>query len=108
MILCGVIMKKYHSDEPNGAVGYRTKRAMKNNDTWKFANELAGSIWIKWGTVVTVISVIFEIIYFCTDEKYGATFMLSAVTIQSLIILLSFYPVEKALKENFDDEGIKK
>ena len=108
MVVCGVIMKKYHSDEPNSTLGYRTKRSMKNKDTWKFANELAGSIWIKWGTIVTVVSAVFDVIYFCINKKYTAGLMLFAVIIQSVIMLLTFYPVEKALKENFDDEGIQK
>ena len=108
MILCGVIMKKYHSDEPNGTLGYRTKRSMKNKDTWKFANEYAGKLWIKSGIIVTLISALLSIEYFRISENAGLGLMCFILIIQSALMIATIYPVEKALKEKFDDEGIQK
>lgn len=108
MIFCGILMKKYHSDEPNSAMGYRTKRSMKNNDTWKFANEFAGRLWIKAGIILAVISALVDFSYFYVKENYGVYVMLSAVILQSVMMVLTICPVEKALKSNFDDNGKEK
>lgn len=105
MIICGIVMRKCHSDEPNDAMGYRTSRSMKNKDTWKFANELAGKLWIRFGIILTVISGIFSFICFYSNVKYGVWIMVSAMILQSAVMIATIYPVEKALKENFDDGG---
>lgn len=42
MIVCGRMMWKYPPKEINRGWGYRTKRSMKNIDTWKFAHDYCG------------------------------------------------------------------
>ena len=108
MVLCGVIMKKFHSDEPNGAVGYRTKRSMKNKDTWKFANEYAGMLWIKIGVIVMLISALLSIEYFRISENASLGLFCFVLIVQSILMVATIHPVEKALKEKFYDEGIQK
>ncbi len=107
MTVCGIAMKKCHSDEPNNIIGYRTKRSVKNKDTWKFANELAGTLWIKTGVILTVLSAVFSIIYFYVSAKSGVWIMMSAMIIQSGFMIGTIYPVEKALQEKFDENGSK-
>ena len=107
MIICGVIMKKYHSDQPNGTLGYRTKRSMKNKDTWKFAKEYAGKLWIKSGIIVTLISALLSVKYFSVSENAGLGLLCFVLVIQSILMIATIYPVEKALKENFYENGNK-
>ncbi|MGN1134037.1 MAG: SdpI family protein [Oscillospiraceae bacterium] len=52
MTVCGIAMKKCHSDESDNIIGYRTKGSVKNKDTWKFAIELAGTLWIMMSAII--------------------------------------------------------
>ena len=44
MIVIGHIMWKHSPQNINTIFGYRTKRSMKNMDTWKFAHEYCGKL----------------------------------------------------------------
>lgn len=44
-IFAGRMMWKHYPKEINDILGYRTKRSMKNIDTWKFAHEYCGRLW---------------------------------------------------------------
>lgn len=49
MIIAGYMMWKHCPPEINPIWGYRTIRAMKNMDTWKFAHDYCGRLWWKIG-----------------------------------------------------------
>ena len=58
-VLCfifGILLYKHEPKKINGCYGYRTCRSMKNEDTWKFANNLLGRLWFRGGAVLIVIS----------------------------------------------------
>ena len=40
-------MSKYPPKEINGIIGYRTTMSRKNMDTWKFAHDYCGKLWLK-------------------------------------------------------------
>lgn len=92
----------------NSIYGYRTSMSMKNNDTWIFANRYCGKLWIKCGLILLPISVIFMLIV----AKAGNTTVNIMATIICLIQLIPLvgttYPVEKALRINFDEKGNRK
>ena len=46
MIIGGRMMWKHCPKHINGIVGYRTTRSMKNMDTWKFAHDYCGKLWL--------------------------------------------------------------
>ena len=52
-----------------------------------------------------MISGFFSFICFYSNVKYGVWIMVSAMILQSAVMIATIYPVEKALKENFDDGG---
>ena len=88
-IITGYLMYRHTPKSINGLVGYRTSRSMINQDTWNFANKYCASLWIKLGIITSVISFLIYIV----------------VLIQTFLLLLSIIPVEKALKNTFDDDG---
>lgn len=108
MIFSGRMMWKHPPRNINGMVGYRTTFSMKNKDTWEFAHNYCGRLWWKIGWIMLVPSVvIFSFTYSKTEEVMG-TIEAILCTIQCVILILSIFPTEKALKRNFTNEGIRR
>ena len=105
MLIFGVIFEKHPPKSVNGAYGYRTTRSMKNQETWDFAHKLFGEIWKKAGTVLSIITISVTIASYPLGEDGIGIVSLVLVHIQLVVLLLCIYPVEKALKKNFDENG---
>ena len=93
MILCGYLMYKHTPKDINCLVGYRTAMSMKNQETWDFAHNYCGRLWVKVGAVMTIIS---------------ALIMCIAEVIQVVFLCWTIVPTERALKDNFDQDGNRK
>ena len=94
--LTGYILRKYPPKSINWFYGYRTRRAMKGQDQWDFAQKLAGREMIRSGLLLAVLGIA------------GAWLPLSdeaAVAVALVpIIFFAFLPVvrvEAALKKHF-------
>ena len=59
LIAVGYSMWKHCPGKINAVIGYRTRRSMKNMDTWKFAHEYCGRLWWKigWGMLLPSVPV---------------------------------------------------
>ena len=99
-LITGYLMYRHTPKSINGLVGYRTSRSMINQDTWNFANKYCASLGIKLGIITTFISFL---IYILFDVNEIVSIVI--VLIQTFLLLLSIIPVEKALKNTFDDDG---
>ena len=44
--------------EINSVFGYRTKKSMKNRETWEFTHKYFGKLWYIFGLVLLPISII--------------------------------------------------
>lgn len=104
MIVCGRMMCKCPPKEINGGWGYRTKRSMKNMDTWKFAHEYCGRLWWKIGWAMLIPSVIVQFPFLNSSDDTIGTAGAVLCTIQCVILLGTIFPVERALKRNFTDD----
>lgn len=101
LIVGGRIMWKHCPKEINGWVGYRTKRSMKNMDTWKFAHNYCGHLWWKIGWVIFFLSILVQIPFFHgTYKTIGLSGGIICI-VQCIILLLSIFLTEKALKKTF-------
>lgn len=89
----------------NGVYGYRTSRSMKSQEAWIFANSYCGTLWKKIGIYMTVLTIIPSILSWWMGENGQALVSGGLVTLQCIALIASIYPVEKALKENFDSMG---
>lgn len=81
---------------------------MKNMDTWKFANDYCGRLWWKIGFVMILPSVLMHIPFYRSDEETIGIVGIILVTIQVIILLVSIFPTENALKKSFSDDGTRK
>lgn len=71
MILCGYLMYKHTPKDINVLVGYRTAMSMKNQETWDFAHNYCGRLWVKVGAVMTIISGIGLCSIFLYEQRQG-------------------------------------
>mgnify|MGYP001212036959 FL=1 len=105
MIIAGYMMYKYPPTSIHGLIGYRTKRSKMNMDTWKFAHNYCGKLWLKLGTLVLVLTILVQIPLFKAGEDTIDKVALIISIVQVIIIIGSIYPVENALMKNFDENG---
>lgn len=101
----GALLAKHPPKQINWAYGYRTRRSTKSKETWRFAQAYAGRLWMRlsWPMLAASLAVM--------GCLYGGpvdTISLWAgilVGVQTLAVVLTILPVERALKRNFDALG---
>ena len=81
---------------------------MKNDDTWRFAQDCMGRLWSKWGAILLLLSLLLSLPLFRLEEDAAGWLSLALVLGQTGAILLSILPVEKALRATFDKDGRRK
>ena len=103
MIILGRFLWKHCPKERSGVIGYRTKKSMKNNETWKFGNEYCGRLWYRGGLILLIPSIVVLIPFFkSSDEKIG-TVSIILLGIQLVFFVGTIIPTERALKEKFSE-----
>lgn len=108
VIVTGRIMWKHYPKNINGLVGYRTTRSMKNMDTWKFANEYCGRLWYKMGLFMLALSVFVSVVLLGTNDSTYSIISLIFVLVQCVVLIVSIFPVEIALKKMFNTDGTRR
>lgn len=108
MMTFGYIFKDRGPKNINMICGYRTEMSMKNLDTWNFAHTYCAKIWRKLGMILLISSVIISIISVNFQEDVMGIMQTVLITIQVIILIASIFPVEKALREQFDQNGNRK
>ncbi len=108
MILVGRMMRRHAPKEINMTFGYRTKRSMQNEETWKFAHDFCGRLWWKTGWVLGAVTVIFQIALIRSDENTISSWGIGVMLVQTAVMLLTILPVERALKRTFGDPAPEK
>ena len=93
---------RYHAPKKiNSWVGYRTERSMQNEESWKFANQYCGRLWMLFGAAMLVVSAATCISLRFVSEKTAALLAAVAVSVQTAELLLALFPVKRALKKKF-------
>ncbi len=85
--------------------GYRTRRSMKNDETYKFAQKKAGKYWYPSGIILLLPSIIAMFLVIGKNKNTISWIGLAVVAVQMLVLLMPTIPVERALKKNFDKDG---
>lgn len=108
MMIFGYIFKDRGPKNINMICGYRTEMSMKNTDTWNFAHTYCAKVWRRIGIILLVSSVVISIINMSLQEDIMGIMQIVLITIQVIILIASIFPVEKALREQFDQNGNRK
>ena len=92
--------------EVNMGSGYRTKRSMKNQDTWDFAQTYCGKLWRKWGWALIPLAVLGQALTLLSpDTESMCLWSLAVASAETVVMTVIYFPVERALKQNFDKDG---
>ncbi len=105
MIVFGRIFMKKPPGTINSVYGYRTKRSMKNMDTWTFAHKYFGRIWYICGLILLPISII--PMFFVLGKETGIIGTVGGVItfVQLVLLFATIFQTEYALSKRFDAEG---
>lgn len=105
MIGFGSFFYKKAPSKINAVFGYRTERSMKNQDTWQFAHTFFGRLSKKLGWIMLLVAVIVMLLLIGqsidTIGRFGGVMCI----IQTLIMIASIFPTERALKQTFNEKG---
>ena len=106
MVLFGRRFIKNPPKERNGWYGYRTNRSMKNQETWDFAQRCMGEIWYKVGWALVLFAVLGQLLTLLAPTM-GSMCMwsMAPMTVEIIVMLAAIIPVERALKQIFDENG---
>ena len=108
MMITGRFMWKNAPKSINWVVGYRTKRSMINDDTWRFAHDYCGRIWWYIGLIMLIPSALVNIPFYNSSEDVVGTVSSIVMIVQCAVLIASIFPTEIALKKNFNDDGTRK
>ena len=105
MVGFGLVFLKNPPKNINSFYGYRTKRSMKNQDTWDFAHHVCGKIWLVCGLVSLPFSLV--PVWLAVDKSKDVVSLTGLIVLglQVVLLLVSLTPVERALKNHFDESG---
>ena len=101
-------MWKHCPKKINSVYGYRTKRSMKNMDTWKFAHDYCGHLWWKIGLIMLIPSILIQIPFFHSNEDVVGVVGGILCMAQVVVLIASIFPTEAALKKTFYDDGTRR
>ena len=89
----------------NTSFGYRTKRSMKNQDTWAFAHKHIGKTWFVCGIVLIPASLVPMFLVIGREADVIRTTGFIILGLQLFLMLGAILPTESALKKKYDEFG---
>ena len=105
MLFFGWLLFRRTPKEVNYVYGYRTKRSMMNEETWRFANQYFGKVWYLCGLILAPLSVIAIAIVFGKGPGTVGTVGGIITMLQMLPLIGAIVPTESELKKKFDENG---
>lgn len=89
----------------NEFYGYRTPMSKKNPQTWAFAHQFCGRLWVRRGIILLPLSII--ALLPLRNQPFDIVGIAGAIlcTLQCIPLLASVLSTEHALKKTFDENG---
>lgn len=106
MICTGAALRRRKFSTINPVSGYRTRRSMKNQQTWDYAHRECGLLWRRWGSTMLVLTVIAMLLFMGEDTDHIGVVGSVITVLQMIPLFLSIVIVEKKLREKFDENGL--
>jgi len=101
LFLLSIIFWFFPPKKINNFYGYRTQKTMLNQDIWEFANTVFNKNLLIYTTISLFAGLLFA---YAASEKTSWQPMVLVL----LTILVSIIKTERALSDNFTDEGKRK
>ena len=108
MVVCGWLFTHGIPRDRSSLFGYRTAMSVKTDDTWRFAHEYCGRLWLTIGFILFVLTTVFMVLAMSMDP--GTVSYISGILMMVYVVplLASVAATEKALKKTFDTRGRRK
>lgn len=103
-LIGGFWFVKYASKK-RSVFGYRTKRSLQNDETWRFAQSCCGMIWEMIGISTLVPTWMLCALGYFMTLKQQCILSLVLVTVQMVILFIGTSSVDRSIKQHFDEEG---
>ena len=81
---------------------------MKNDDTWRFAHEYCGRLWLIIGLVLFAVTTVFMVLSMNMDPERVAFISGILMMIYVVPLLATVAATESAMKKTFDTRGKRK
>ncbi len=101
MIMFGVLWKKHPPKNINWIYGYRSPRAMKNENTWNFAHMYQAKVWRWTGSILLILVLIFSLLFTKNYKEIPSWIFYSELA----FLILTVIPTELVLRKKFDKKG---
>ena len=98
MTLLGYVFIKRPPKNINMFYGYRTSRSMRSMESWNYAHERCGRLWIKLGPVLIILILFSKLLIPLNEEILSLIHM----TILIFFLFATIFVVEQDLKRKFD------
>lgn len=108
LILFGRAFLKKAPNKINCVFGYRTAMSMKNRDTWAFAHQYCGKLWLRWGLILLPCSIIPMLFLIGKSTEEIGIFGAILMFMQMIPLVGSIIFTEQALKRTFQKNGERK
>ena len=105
MLVVGSFFIKKTPRSINALFGYRTRRSMQNQQTWHFAHQHCGRIWLWSGIALLLISVAAMIGVIGQSVKVIGYVGAGTAVLPFLPMIFSVISTQRALKREFDEYG---
>ena len=101
LFLLSIIFWKFPPKKINNFYGYRTHRSMLNEDIWQFANTVFNKNFIIYAGVSFIAALVFA-------NFSSAEISWQPIVLVFLSIVVCIIKTERALTDNFTEEGKRK
>ena len=108
MLVFGRLFRTRPPQEINNLYGYRTARSMRNADTWRFAHVYCGRLWVRCGAIASAATILAFALLLGRGVQTIGFVGGGLVWLQTLLLAATFLPVERRLKQTFDENGIRR
>ena len=105
MLLFGYIFLHHPPTQINALYGYRTSMSRKNQDTWDFAHACCGKLWWHIGWVLLPLSAAAMLPFLGKSVDVVGIAGTVITLLQCVVLIAAIFPVERALKREFDTQG---
>ncbi|HEY8364080.1 MAG TPA: SdpI family protein [Haloplasmataceae bacterium] len=106
MIVCGLLFIFKPPKKVNYILGYRTTMSMKNQETWDYAHQYSGKVWLITGIITALVA--FPLVIALKTLEIYEILMIILIVLESIAFLLMIPLTEIALRKRFDKNGILK
>lgn len=104
----GYSLRKTAKRKINHIIGYRTSLSMKNEDTWAFANDELGKIWIKIGWFIVPFTILFNVVFAFVKLNCYEMFCVFFVICEIVVVFITIAIVESKMRRTFNRDGSRK